>query len=78
VVSSIRPIGASAQPRPGERAYGLLPHPHTIVSMLTNDLAGIDNEVFLFLDDYHSVTDSAIRGAVSIGRGMGSLPPFPT
>jgi hypothetical protein len=40
-------------------------HPHTIVSMLINDLADIDNEVFLFLDDYHSVTDPAIRGAVS-------------
>ena len=40
-------------------------HPHTIVSMLINDLADIDNEVFLFLDDYHSVPDSAIRGAVS-------------
>jgi hypothetical protein len=36
---------------------GLLLHPHTIVSMLINDLADIDNEVFLFLDDYHSVTD---------------------
>ena len=33
--------------------------------MLINDLADIDNEVFLFLDDYHSVPDSAIRGAVS-------------
>jgi len=37
---------------------GLLLHPHTIVSMLINDLADIDNEVFLFLnDDYHLVTD---------------------
>jgi len=33
--------------------------------MLINDLADIDNEVFLFLDDYHSVTDPAIRGAAS-------------
>src|SRR2546423_10536603 len=33
--------------------------------MLINDLADIDNEVFLFLDDYHSVTDPVIRGAVS-------------
>ena len=33
--------------------------------MLINDLADIDNEVFLFLDDYHSVTDPAIRGAVA-------------
>src|SRR5690349_7765035 len=44
---------------------GLLLHPHTIVLMLINDLADIDNEVFLFLDDYHSVTDPAIRGAAS-------------
>ena len=42
-----------------------LVHPHTIVSMLINDLADIDNEVFLFLDDYHLVTDPAIRRAVS-------------
>jgi LuxR family maltose regulon positive regulatory protein len=42
-----------------------LVHPHTIVSMLANDLADLDNEVFLFLDDYHLVTDPAIRRAVS-------------
>jgi ATP/maltotriose-dependent transcriptional regulator MalT len=46
-----------------------LVHPHTIVSMLINDLANIDNEVFLFLDDYHLVTDPAIRGAVSFCLG---------
>jgi LuxR family maltose regulon positive regulatory protein len=45
-----------------------LVHPHTIVSMLVNDLADIDNEVFLFLDDYHLVTDPAIRRAVSFLR----------
>ena len=33
--------------------------------MLINDLADIDNEVFVFLDDYHLVTDPAIRRAVS-------------
>ncbi len=49
---------------------GLLLHPHIIVSMLINDLADIDNEVFLFLDDYHSVTDPAIRGAVSFLRRL--------
>jgi LuxR family transcriptional regulator, maltose regulon positive regulatory protein len=48
---------------------GLLLHPHTIVSMLINDLADIDNEVFLFLDDCHSVTDPAIRGAASFLLG---------
>ena len=35
-------------------------HPHTIVSMLINDLADNGNEVFVFLDDYHLVTDPAI------------------
>jgi LuxR family transcriptional regulator, maltose regulon positive regulatory protein len=54
----------------GEAPIGLmletsLIHPHTIVSMLINDLADNGNEVFLFLDDYHLVTDPAIRGAVS-------------
>ena len=54
----------------GEAQIGLmletsLVHPHTIVSMLINDLADVDNEVFLFLDDYHLVTDPAIRRAVS-------------
>jgi hypothetical protein len=57
-------------PRLGEAQIGLmleisLVHPHTIVSMLINDLADIDNEVFLFLDDYHLVTDPAISRVVS-------------
>jgi hypothetical protein len=34
-------------------------------AMLINDLADIDNEVFVFLDDYHFVTDPAIRRVVS-------------
>ncbi len=34
-------------------------------AMLINDLADIDNEVFVFLDDYHLVTDPAVRRAVS-------------
>jgi hypothetical protein len=38
-------------------------------AMLINDLADIDNEVFVFLDDYHSVTDPAIRRAVSFCFG---------
>src|SRR5260370_35050551 len=42
---------------------------HAIVWMLINDLANIDNEVFLFPDDYHLVTDPAIRGAVSFCLG---------
>jgi ATP/maltotriose-dependent transcriptional regulator MalT len=39
-------------------------HPHTIVSMLINDLADNGNEVFLFLDDYHLVTDPHTRRSV--------------
>ncbi|HEY1994500.1 MAG TPA: LuxR C-terminal-related transcriptional regulator [Edaphobacter sp.] len=42
-----------------------LVHPQTIVSMLINDLTDVDNDVYLFLDDYHSVTDPAIHHAVS-------------
>lgn len=42
-----------------------LVQPHTIVSLLINDLTDADNEVYLFLDDYHSVTDPAIHDAVS-------------
>jgi len=34
-------------------------------AMLINDLADIDNEVFVFLDNYHLVTDPAVRRAVS-------------
>jgi LuxR family transcriptional regulator, maltose regulon positive regulatory protein len=54
----------------GEAQIGLmletsLVHPRTIVSMLINDLADVDNEVFLFLDDYHLMTDPSIRRAVS-------------
>ena len=64
-VSSIRPMGASHSHIREGLSDGLLLHPHTIVSILVNDLADIDNEVFLFLDDYHPVTDPAIRGAVS-------------
>jgi hypothetical protein len=39
-------------------------HPHTIVSMLINDLADNGNEVFLFLDDYLLVTDPHTRRSV--------------
>jgi ATP/maltotriose-dependent transcriptional regulator MalT len=38
--------------------------PRTIVSMLINDLADHGNEVFLFLDDYHLVTDPHTRCSV--------------
>jgi LuxR family maltose regulon positive regulatory protein len=54
----------------GEAAISLmlessLVQPRTIVSLLINDLADIENEIYLFLDDYHSVTDAAIHDAVS-------------
>src|SRR5580704_310196 len=39
-------------------------HPRTIVSMLINHLADHGNEVFLFLDDYHLVTDPYTRRSV--------------
>jgi ATP/maltotriose-dependent transcriptional regulator MalT len=39
-------------------------HPRTIVSMLINDLADHGNETFLFLDDYHLVTDPHTRRSV--------------
>jgi LuxR family maltose regulon positive regulatory protein len=37
----------------------------TIVSTWINDLAGIDEDVYLFLDDYHRITDHEINGAIS-------------
>lgn len=54
----------------GEAAIGLileasLVQPHTIVSMLINDLADVDDGVYLFLDDFHWVTNPAIHDAVS-------------
>jgi LuxR family transcriptional regulator, maltose regulon positive regulatory protein len=39
--------------------------PHAIVSTLINDLAEIDEEVYLFLEDYHWVSDPAIHDAVA-------------
>ena len=38
--------------------------PHAIISTLINDLAEIDEEVCLFLEDYHWVSDPAIHDAV--------------
>jgi LuxR family maltose regulon positive regulatory protein len=53
----------------GEAAIGLileasLVQPHTIVSMLINDLADVDDGVYLFLDDFHGVTNPTIHDAV--------------
>ncbi len=39
--------------------------PHAIISTLINDLAEIDEEVCLFLEDYHWVSDPAIHDAVA-------------
>jgi LuxR family transcriptional regulator, maltose regulon positive regulatory protein len=40
-------------------------NPQAIVSSLINDLADIDEEVYLFLEDYHWVTDPGIHDAVA-------------
>jgi LuxR family maltose regulon positive regulatory protein len=54
----------------GEPAISLiqeifLARPNTIVSMLINDLAEIDDEVYLFLDDYHWVTHRGIHDGIA-------------
>jgi LuxR family maltose regulon positive regulatory protein len=40
-------------------------NPQAIISMLINDLTDIDDEVYLFLEDYHWVADPAIHEAVA-------------
>jgi LuxR family transcriptional regulator, maltose regulon positive regulatory protein len=40
--------------------------PRAIVSTLSNELAEIDEEVYLFVDDYHWITNSEIHSAVSL------------
>jgi LuxR family transcriptional regulator, maltose regulon positive regulatory protein len=44
--------------------FSLVPF-NTIVSTWINDLADIDDDVFLFLDDYHRITDHEINDAIS-------------
>src|SRR6202011_5507843 len=39
-------------------------NPRAIISTLINDLADIDDEVYLFLEDYHWVTNPAIHEAL--------------
>ena len=39
-------------------------NPHAVVSTLINDLVDIDEEVYLFLEDYHWVSDPGIHDAV--------------
>jgi LuxR family maltose regulon positive regulatory protein len=54
----------------GDPAIGLLQEiflarPKTIVATLINDLTEIDDEVYLFLDDYHVVTHRGIHDGVA-------------
>jgi LuxR family maltose regulon positive regulatory protein len=54
----------------GDAAIGLisdisLPPFNAIVSTLINDLADIDDDVYLFLDDYHRITDHEIHNAIA-------------
>jgi LuxR family transcriptional regulator, maltose regulon positive regulatory protein len=44
---------------------GTLNLPRTIVSMLINDLTNIDDELFLFLDDYQWLTHPEIQSTIS-------------
>ena len=39
-------------------------NPHAVLSSLINDLAEVDDEICLFLEDYHWVTDPAIHDAI--------------
>jgi ATP/maltotriose-dependent transcriptional regulator MalT len=43
----------------------VLINPRAIVSSLINDLADVDEEVYLFLEDYHWVTNSEIHEALA-------------
>ena len=59
----------SAHEEIGARAIALinettLINPHAVVSTLINDLVDIDEEVYLFLEDYHWVSDPGIHDAV--------------
>jgi LuxR family transcriptional regulator, maltose regulon positive regulatory protein len=54
----------------GESAIGLISDValapfNTIVSTWINDQADIDDDIYLFLDDYHRITDTEIRDSVS-------------
>ena len=39
--------------------------PRAVISTLINDLAEIDDEIYLFLEDYHWITDSEIHEALA-------------
>ena len=55
-------VGADALALINERA---LINPYAIISILINDLADIDDEVYLFLENYHWLTHPEIHDAVS-------------
>jgi LuxR family transcriptional regulator, maltose regulon positive regulatory protein len=55
-------LGSEAVSLIGEGPLGL---PQTIASALINDLTNIDDEVVLFLDDYHLLTDPEIHKVMS-------------
>jgi ATP/maltotriose-dependent transcriptional regulator MalT len=60
----------SAHEEVGARAIALinettLVDPHAVISTLINDLVDIDKEVYLFLEDYHWVTDPGIHDAIT-------------
>jgi LuxR family transcriptional regulator, maltose regulon positive regulatory protein len=66
VIQAIR----RAAPAVGAEALGLINEtflisPQAIVSALINDLADVDDDVYLFLEDYHWITDPAIHDAVA-------------
>jgi LuxR family transcriptional regulator, maltose regulon positive regulatory protein len=55
-------LGSEAVSLIGEGPLGL---PQTITSALINDLTNVDDEVVLFLDDYHLLTDPEIHKVMS-------------
>ncbi|MFL9906321.1 LuxR C-terminal-related transcriptional regulator [Paraburkholderia sp. RL17-337-BIB-A] len=55
-------VGASAI---GLTAEASLVPAHAVVSTLINELVDVDEEVYLFLDDYHLISLSAIHDAMS-------------
>jgi ATP/maltotriose-dependent transcriptional regulator MalT len=45
---------------------------HAVVSTLINELVEVDDEVFLFLDDYHLVTLPAVHAAIENYHALGA------
>jgi ATP/maltotriose-dependent transcriptional regulator MalT len=55
-------VGASAIDLLSE--VSLVP-PKTVAAALINDLADVENEIFLFLDDFHHITDPEVRNGLA-------------